>query len=1170
MKARQIEKMIDKLKNFRNTEALVSFSSAGLIAFSSIIILLTLAVWIELYANGGVDFRTGLFCGLIVFGIVAFSFSIFAPLKRFVFVKQEALDQVAKRIGKQIPEIDDSVSNAIQLYWMQGDSSDPETLTIGRKQIFSKELILAGIGQNISPYLDYDFNALIDKSKLRISLILLLISSVLYLGSYLGSGNSFPDAQERLFNYSTVYIPDPVFTVEIGDLPDKIKSGETAKINIFFGGVAPERAYIYHRNGDDQFNKSELIIDKDGFASHITLPLKEDYSFYIAVPWYGTEIETEINTIDVENVPYVMEFSGRIVFPSYTGISPVMFDNNSPEILGLKGSKVHFNVVANTDLSSAEISIIEGDSEQGSESLSSTIQLETDGKRALGSMTLNANGSYRIKLISNDGLEDRNEGSYAIRVYEDAYPSIRTFQEEKEINVDESGIIQLEGLITDDFGFHKLFLYYRLSKSQYTEADKNYKKLEVFIDKDVTTQEYIYLWDMNSIGISPSDEYEYYLEVADNDYLAGYKKAKTDIYKAKLLSLEELLSSADKKQDEIKQKLKEAVKEAEQIKEKLDDLKQDLRSDFNKKEMTFEQKKKASELANKQKELNQKIEDIQKDLAETTKDLQKNNLLSKETLEEYMELQKLMEKIKDPELEKMSEKIKDELNKLSPDEMRKMLEKSELDEEQFRQSIKRTMERLKKIDMARKADALQKMADKLSEEQKELAEQNEKSGEMSEEEKKKAEDKQNALSKKLDDLQKKAQELKEQMSDASPETKEMMEKAEAALDKENTQKMMQQASQQMQQNQNQQASKNQKQAAQNLENFASQMQQMNQRMSQQQKEQMLKDMQKQMQDILDISKKQEALKQQTQNSNSQSSKLPQINKEQGQLKESLRNLSKQMQQLSEQSSALSPEMGKKLGEAMKEMGQANDQLSERRPSQASQNQQGAMAALNSLAGQMQAAMGQMQGGQGSGQGSPGGSNPMGQNGQGQGQGMGQGQLQQAAAQQQMLMDAMRKMQQGQGPGGNTPGTMNDKQKAEYSRLQNGQGDAKKTIDQMIEEEKRSQSPNGQKIKELQDIAKDMQEVISDINNGRVDDETMKKQEKILTRMLDAVKSKSERDFSKKREGKSGRDYMQELSKEELEKLRRKALQEMINRDQRKYRKDYERIIREYYEGVEQR
>jgi chromosome segregation ATPase len=146
--------------------------------------------------------------------------------------------------------------------------------------------------------------------------------------------------------------------------------------------------------------------------------------------------------------------------------------------------------------------------------------------------------------------------------------------------------------------------------------------------------------------------------------------------------------------------------------------------------------------------------------------------------------------------------------------------------------------------------------------------------------------------------------------------------------------------------------------------------------------------------------------------------------------------------------------------------------------------------------------------------------------------------------------------------------MNDQQKAEYGRLQNQQGSAKKTIDEMIEEEKKSQSPNKERLKNLESLAKDMQEVQDELADGNVSERTVEKQQKILTRMLDAIRTENKRDISKKREGKQGKDYYSDISEEELERLRREALQDMIRRDRRKFKKDYEQIIRKYYENIE--
>jgi hypothetical protein len=1157
MPSSQIERMISKLRSFQNLEKTIKLTKGLFISLAVVNILFILFVGIEFLLDADSETRTILFAAFVVLSIIAGSFAFINPLFKYLIKPKESLDKVALRVGRNYDEINDSISNAVQLYSALSVNGDRGSMSIASKR--SPDLILAGINQNIEPYLTYDFKKLIDKKSLLIAFALFVSSIMIYsVGMYAVDGMQF--ARERLVNYNAAYLPSPNFDIVLNDVPTDVESNTSVDIIIEFEGVVPSNAYIYQKTGSGTgFIQTSLLIDPNGIASFRTLPLRDDYSFYIAVPWYGSEIKSDIYDINVLNIPKLTQLSGTIVSPDYTKLPAGQFDNSNPDIIALTGSAAMFDITANTDLSKAEL-VFQNDS---SSKISNTIALDTEGNKAFGRLNLMRDGRYSIKLTSEDGMIGDTTQFYDIQLFDDAYPTVNAFLQSGKLEIDDSGITMIEGIINDDFGFTSLRLFYKLLKSDYTEADKQYRSLPITIETRDVEQEFVYLWDLNTIGISPSDEYEFYIEVADNDRLNGFKKSKTQTFKAKLLSLEELLAGAERKQEDIKKELSEAIKESQKIKDRIEDLKQDLRADAKKKEMTFEQKKKAKEIAEKQNQLNEKLAQLQKDLADNTQKMKENNLLSKETLKEFQELQKLMQQIKDPNLEKLSEKINQELEKMTPDQMRKMLEKNEFSEQQFRESIKRTMERLKKLENARKADALQKKAEHLAEQQKDLAKSQDE--QKSAEQTQKDIDKQKALKKKLDELEKQAQELKEQLAKDDPKTNDMFETAMQKLDKDGTNQKMAEAEQQMQKGDKNKAQQNQQQAARNMEDFASQMQQMNQQMSQQNKEQVMKDMQKQLQNALDISKKQEALKNQTQKQNGNSSKLPDINNQQGQLKESLRNLAKQMQQLSEETSSLSPEMGKKLGEAQQEMQQANDQLSERRPTQASKNQENAMSALNDMAAQMQSALGKMQGGQGNGKGSPGGDNPMGQQGQAPG---GQGgfsqQLQQAAAQQQMLNQAMQQM----GAGGSKPGQMNDQQKAEYGRLQNQQGSAKKTIDEMIEEEKKSQSPNKERLKNLESLAKDMQEVQDELADGNVSERTVEKQQKILTRMLDAIRTENKRDISKKREGKQGKDYYSDISEEELERLRREALQDMIRRDRRKFKKDYEQIIRKYYENIE--
>ncbi|HTY08404.1 MAG TPA: hypothetical protein VMF29_04500, partial [Candidatus Edwardsbacteria bacterium] len=58
---------------------------------------------------------------------------------------------------------------------------------------------------------------------------------------------------------------------------------------------------------------------------------------------------------------------------------------------------------------------------------------------------------------------------------------------------------------------------------------------------------------------------------------------------------------------------------------------------------------------------------------------------------------------------------------------------------------------------------------------------------------------------------------------------------------------------------------------------------------------------------------------------------------------------------------------------------------------------------------------------------------------------------------------------------------------------------------------------------LDDLAQEMENVVEDLKQGRVSRETQQRQEKILTRMLDAQRSLQERDVSRQRQAQAGKD-----------------------------------------------
>ena len=129
---------------------------------------------------------------------------------------------------------------------------------------------------------------------------------------------------------------------------------------------------------------------------------------------------------------------------------------------------------------------------------------------------------------------------------------------------------------------------------------------------------------------------------------------------------------------------------------------------------------------------------------------------------------------------------------------------------------------------------------------------------------------------------------------------------------------------------------------------------------------------------------------------------------------------------------------------------------------------------------------------------------------------------------------------------------------------------KKSLDQLNQEAKVS----GQSKKlpvDLDEIARKMQEVITDLHGEKLDDNLVQKQEHILNKLLDAQKSINERDYEKQRESRSGKTVLRN-SPQELDLLKQSSqnkIRDELNKAVREgYLRDYEDLIRKYYKSLQ--
>lgn len=255
-----------------------------------------------------------------------------------------------------------------------------------------------------------------------------------------------------------------------------------------------------------------------------------------------------------------------------------------------------------------------------------------------------------------------------------------------------------------------------------------------------------------------------------------------------------------------------------------------------------------------------------------------------------------------------------------------------------------------------------------------------------------------------------------------------------------------------------------------------------------------------------------------------------------------------MSDLSQKTFAISPEMGKSLGDAKKQMENSVQSMKNRNGMLASNQQGEAMKSLNEAAMMMKSSMESMM-----------------QGGNGQGGMMSLMQQLQQMSGQQMNLNNLTQMLQRMQQGGLTP-----QQQMEMQRLTQQQQLIQKSLEQLDKESK--VSGQSQKLPaDLEEISKKMQEVITDMQGQKLDDELLQKQENILSKLLDAQKSINERDYEKERESRSGETANRDLPPElnlSSPNAQNKIKDELNKAVKEGYSRDYEDLIRKYYELLE--
>ncbi|MBL0030709.1 MAG: hypothetical protein IPP27_00540 [Bacteroidetes bacterium] len=1122
--------LIDRLDAFIRKYYKNQLVRGGIYAFTLSLAFYLLVVSLEYFGNFNTGARTFLFYSFIIgIAFILGRFVVIPLMHLYRLGKIISHEQAAEIIGKHFTKVQDKLLNVLQLK----KQADENTST-------HPELLLAGINQKIEELKPVPFITAINISENRRYLRFAVIPLFALIVLLFAAPSLVKDSTKRLIEHQTYFEKPAPFTFEVTNKSLRALQQQDFQIDIRINGnEIPAEAFI-------EIDGNQFKLEKENLTTfhYLFKNLQRTQSFKLfADGFYSQEY-----TIEALPNPLLMSFNINLEYPVYLNKQNETIQNTGDLVIP-SGTKVKWNFnTKNTE----QLNLVFHDS---------TISLTQNGENLfIFSRRFTKNDSYVI-TTSNHFINSKDSIHYTISVVPDIYPSISIEQSRDSLSGKRTFF---RGMIKDDYGFSKLTFNYRFLKSNDSLQSNEGKQFSdvIPVSRSLTTDQFFYSWDLSTVNIVAGDEVEYYFEISDNDGIAGPKSTRSQSQIFKAPSLKEIAENTEKNNESIKDDLKESIAKAKQIQKDLNDLGKKL---LDKKELSFEEKKKAEELLNRQKELEKKLDEIRKKNEDKNRQEEEYKRVNEDIAQKQEQLQSILDKLKSPELQKLLEQLQQLMQNVNKDQLQEQLSQMKLDNKDLQKELERSIELFKQMEFEQKLqdniDKLNELAKKQDELAKKTEEKDSKEGkdskETKENESKEQKDQQDKLNKDFEDFRKDMDELAKKNEDL--EEKKDLENTDQQ--EQEIQKDMEESSEQLDQKKSNKASKSQKNASQKMQQLAQKMSKMQQEMEEEENEEDMDALRALLENLLRLSFNQEQLMQQLKSIDINNPQYLKLSQQQQKLKDDAKSIEDSLFALSKRVAEIAPKVNQEITAINQNMDESLDNLEARMVPQARSRQQFVMTSVNNLTLLLSEALQQMMQQQAQSQ------SPSSCKKPGKKKSSSMAELRKMQEELNKNMQKMKVgMKQGQQPKPGKSGKEGQQMSQELAKMAAQQEFIRNELNKLNQSDNKDGT---KKLGNLEDIANQMEETEKDIVNRMISEQTLKRQQEITTRLLESEKAEREREQDDQRKSEEAKNayYRNPSEFEEYKRMKQKEM-ELLKTVPPSLNSYYKQKVNDYFQSID--
>jgi len=1006
-------------------------------------------------------------------------------------------------------------NNLIKNYFPEIKDKLINTIELSKNKENKSDLLIASIEQKTLELKPFNFSLAINFNFIKRNFLYFITSILILLFIYSFAPKILFQGTNRLINHNVYFEKAAPFKFKIKNKNFNIQQGDNFEVDVkIVGKYVPNTVFISIGNNKFKMNRNENG-DKNTFNYSI-----RNINNSINISFFADNYTSKLFKIKVLPSPVLQNFNVTIIPPSYTGLKKKKYLNVG-DFTVPEGTKILWKFdVSNTN----EISFITQTDTNYISNFKSKPFIKTFKKST----------KYQISL-KNNYFNSKQKIEYYIKTIADEFPIINLKEIEDSLKI---GAFYFLSNIKDDYGFTKLEFVCNI-KDKKDSLQKSIVK-EIDINKNNINQNIFYYFNFAEIENKFSDYYyEYYLKIYDNDYINGFKAAISQKNMYKPLSV-----------SDIKQKINNLDEKTKSFLDKSKDLTNEIRNDvenYKKKELNkelseWDKQNFANSLIKKQKKLEDLLNQMSKDNKKRNKFNNQFNKEQNELLEKQKQIQKLLDEIMDKEIRDLMKELKKLQEQFNNKKFENIKKNIDISYKELNKKLERSLELLKRYKIEENVLHNAEDLKKLSEKQKNISKQkiNKTNKEDIKNKEKLLKNELNKIKKNFDKNLNDNKELKKPFSlekfnkDFNKINKDFNE-----LDSNLTNKPSKKN--------NKQSKEKQNEISKELDKMSKQMQKMFGNMQKQTMQTSMEDLRQIIENLSSFSNEQEEIYKKLKQTFINNPLYPELTKQQNKIKNDFLLINDSLQSLAKQLPQLKSIVLKEVKNINLNLSQSTEKIEQKLRRGTMRSQRHIINSTNILALYLDELKDQLQ-------------KQMSNSGSGKGQKSNKKKMGKMKSAQENFKQMLKQMLEQMKNGKLDPASYNKR----IVKMLKEQEIFNKLLGEMQNGEGISPEAN----KKLKEIKRMTDKNIQDLINKRIDNNLLERNNKILTRLLEAENAEKKRDKEKKRESEKAKDIKIKIP-DELKKELDKSLKnsELLQKNNIKLKNYYKNLSKEYFINI---